>query len=74
MNEDLELYLERARKIKKEKEQYQAKCETLGMGTDEEAFDKVLDIIKYSSLSEEEKEIISNYIENWYGCYENEYL
>lgn len=74
VNQALEYYLERRERIKREQEQYEAKCKELGMSTDEEALEKVLDTINLSSLSDDEKEVISNYIYTWYGCYANEYL
>lgn len=74
INQVLELYLERRKKIKREQKQYETKCKELGLSTDEEALEKVIDTINSSSLSDDEKEVISNYIYTWYGCYENEYL
>lgn len=60
--------------IRKEQDEYQAKCARLGMSTDEKALEKIVNTINSLELSGETKEVMCDYINGWYGCYANEYL
>lgn len=65
--------LKRGEEIRREQDEYQAKCARLGMGTDEKALEKIVNTINSLELSEETKEVMCDYINSWYGCYESEY-
>lgn len=66
--------LKRGEEIRREQDEYQAKCARLGMDTDEEALEKIVNAINSLELSEETKEVMCDYINSWYDCYETEYL
>lgn len=65
--------LKRGEEIRREQDEYQAKCARLGMGTDEKALEKIVNTINSLELSEETKEVMCDHINSWYGCYESEY-
>lgn len=65
--------LKRGEEIRREQDEYQAKCARLGMDTDEEALEKIVNAINSLELSEETKEVMCDYINGWYGCYKFEY-
>lgn len=74
INKPLELFLERREQAKKEQEQYDIKCKELGLETDPEALEEVLNIINSVPISKDKRGILCDYINAWYRCYENEWL